>query len=158
MQKLMEKHRKAMATNGGFTLVELIVVIAIIAILAAVLVPQYIQYVERSRQGVDINYMGEVAHNVAIEAASMEDAVGVDFTVTFTHAGTYTVAADGISTADIAALTTSVEAVVTPANFESKRFGDSTADNIEITVTASGTIDGLPTANNSSTAYTAPTT
>ncbi len=47
--------------NKGFTLVELIIVIAIIAVLAAVLAPQYMRYVERSRQTNDLqiatNYM-----------------------------------------------------------------------------------------------------
>ena len=42
----MKKFRK---NNKGFTLVELIIVIAIIAVLAAVAAPQYIKYVERSR-------------------------------------------------------------------------------------------------------------
>ncbi len=40
--------------NKGFTLVELIIVVAIIAVLAAVLAPQYLQYVERSRQSNDL--------------------------------------------------------------------------------------------------------
>ncbi len=47
--------------NRGFTLVELIIVVAIIAVLAAVLAPQYLQYVEKSRQSNDLqvatNYM-----------------------------------------------------------------------------------------------------
>ncbi len=38
--------------NGGFTLVELIVVIAILGVLMAVLVPQYIQYIGKARAGV----------------------------------------------------------------------------------------------------------
>lgn len=36
--------------NGGFTLVELIVVVAILAVLMAILIPQYIQYVARARK------------------------------------------------------------------------------------------------------------
>ncbi len=39
--------------NKGFTLVELIIVVAVIAILATVLAPQYIRYVERSREAND---------------------------------------------------------------------------------------------------------
>ncbi len=38
--------------NKGFSLVEIIIVIAILGVLMAVLVPQYIQYVEKSRAGV----------------------------------------------------------------------------------------------------------
>ncbi len=40
--------------NKGFTLVELIIVVAIIAVLAAVLAPQYLQYVERTRESNDV--------------------------------------------------------------------------------------------------------
>ena len=40
--------------NGGFTLVELIVVIAILAILAGVAVPAYTGYIEKANQAADI--------------------------------------------------------------------------------------------------------
>lgn len=40
--------------NKGFSLVELIIVIAIMAILIVVLAPQYLKYVERSRNSTDL--------------------------------------------------------------------------------------------------------
>lgn len=48
----MKREQKSMG-NKGFSLVELIIVIAIMAILVAVLAPQYLKYVERSRNSTD---------------------------------------------------------------------------------------------------------
>ncbi|MBP7348915.1 MAG: type II secretion system protein [Butyrivibrio sp.] len=42
-----------MKNNKGFSLVELIIVIAIMAVLVAVLAPQFLKYVEKSRNATD---------------------------------------------------------------------------------------------------------
>ena len=47
--------RPSAKKNGGFTLVELIIVIAIIAVLSAVAVPQYVKYVEKSKIAMDMD-------------------------------------------------------------------------------------------------------
>lgn len=52
--------------NKGFSLVELIIVIAIMAVLVGVLAPQFIKYVESSRQSTDIDSVAEF--KAAIEA------------------------------------------------------------------------------------------
>ena len=85
MKKMMQKLQENRKNNKGFTLVELIIVIAIIAVLAAVLAPQYIRYVERSRQGVDANTLSEVFHIVEVESGL----------ITHTAATTVTIAGSG---------------------------------------------------------------
>ncbi len=49
-----------MKNNKGFSLVELIIVIAIMAVLIGVLAPQFIKYVERSRESTDLQNVEEV--------------------------------------------------------------------------------------------------
>lgn len=90
MKNLMKKIRK---NNKGFTLVELIIVIAIIAVLSAVAAPQYIKYVERSRQGVDASTLEEIRHAVEVEAAINPPTAAT--TVTVSNAGAIDTPASG---------------------------------------------------------------
>ena len=70
-------------SNSGFSLVELIIVIAILAILVGILAPQFVKYVEQSRESKDIQTIGAIRN--AIEAYSSEHEM----------AGTHTLVADG---------------------------------------------------------------
>lgn len=80
--------QKLKKNKKGFTLVELIVVVAILGVLMAVLVPQYIQYVETSREGVDRSTISEIYHAMEITAASKETALtGDQLTITVAEKG-----------------------------------------------------------------------
>ena len=68
--------------NGGFTLVELIVVIAILAILAGVAVPAYSGYIKKAEQAGDLQILSTV--NTAAQGL----AVGEGATVTKIIVGT----------------------------------------------------------------------
>ena len=62
---------KFMRKNGGFTLVELIVVIAILAILAGVAVPAYSGYINKANEAADNQLLAAV--NTAFAAACIEN-------------------------------------------------------------------------------------
>lgn len=74
----MMKEQKKM-NNKGFSLVELIIVIAIMAILVGVLAPQFIKYVEKSRQSTDMQNIQQ--YKTAIEAYVADAASPVDVTI-----------------------------------------------------------------------------
>jgi type IV pilus assembly protein PilA len=57
---------KRIKSNKGFTLVELLIVIAIIAVLVSVLTPQFIRYLERSRQSADVQTISSVVRAVKV--------------------------------------------------------------------------------------------
>lgn len=68
MKKLEQKRK---LNNGGFSLVELIIVIAIMAVLIGILAPQYMRYLEKSRLAKDNSAIDSV--KTAVEAALTEE-------------------------------------------------------------------------------------
>ncbi len=66
MMKLLNKKQK---NNGGFSLVELIVVIAIMVVLVAVLAPLFTRYIENSRKSTDVSTANSIAEAVVADAA-----------------------------------------------------------------------------------------
>jgi len=64
MTKLKERHQSRVRrgysgnyTEGGFTLVELMVVVSIVAVLAVVATPAYINYIHRTNQGQAVSLL-----------------------------------------------------------------------------------------------------
>ena len=85
------KNQKTMG-NKGFSLVELIVVIAIMAVLVGVLAPQFIKYVENSRQSTDMQNVQEIKTAIEVYVAEKEGDAG---TITInTNGGTLTLSDD----------------------------------------------------------------
>lgn len=66
--------KKENMNNKGFSLVELIIVIAIMAILLVVLAPQYLKYVERSRNSTDLQNATELVQAMQVYAADPQSA------------------------------------------------------------------------------------
>ncbi len=94
--------RKERMNDKGFSLVELIIVIAIMAILIVVLAPQYLKYVERSRNSTDMQNVATI--KTAIETYAADPQATEAFTGAFTFSITPTGGSGG-DTASNAALT-----------------------------------------------------
>ena len=84
--------------NKGFSLVELIIVIAIMAILVVVLAPQYLKYVEKSRNSTDLQSATEFKDACEIWAADPEAGTGTTTAFAKGDNFTITVTANGIDT------------------------------------------------------------
>jgi type IV pilus assembly protein PilA len=87
-QEVNQNGRKKLG-NKGFSLVELIVVIAIMAILTVVIAPQFMRYIEKSRESVDRQTIASI--DSAIQAALADekawDSVDTGVVVKFINKG-----------------------------------------------------------------------
>lgn len=128
--------------NGGFSLVELIVVIAIMAILIGVLAPAYLRYVEKSRKQKDDTAAEELKHAAEIVVFSGEYAITTGTVlVTFDKANGIVVQNDPLGNALQTELT-GLFGTLSDVKPESKFYSSKT---YTITIIAPPTDDGYPT-------------
>lgn len=105
--------------NGGFTLVELIVVIAILAILAGVAVPAYSGYIKKANEGADLTQLDAIKTAAVFAYTEVNASTGnTDVTSIYVNDATDTVYVNGTEDENIVA----VGSYVTINDFKSEKF------------------------------------
>ena len=90
------KNKLLKRANGGFSLVELIVVIAIMAILVGVAVPVYSSYIEKTQIAKDEQMIDEIKHAIEIAGAANTFAEGESGMVVLSTNGVTKVEGDNL--------------------------------------------------------------
>ncbi len=78
--------------NKGFSLVELIIVIAIMVVLIGLLAPQFVKYVEKSRQSTDIQNLDSI---VTVLESYQADRTAAEIVVTGATGGNFSATIGG---------------------------------------------------------------
>lgn len=95
----MNHVEKKELNNKGFSLMELIIVVAIMAVLIGVLAPQYLKYVEKSRESADLDNLQTVITTLQVYASDIENTTALTAgTITFTKNAAPTVASTNAKT------------------------------------------------------------
>ncbi len=107
----MKKSKKL--NNKGFSLVELIIVVAIMAVLVVVLAPQYLRYVERSRNSTDRGNAAAIESAMMVWGSETDNALDL---FPASSSGTVTVTANAnAAIAGVTGNTADMEAAMTAA-------------------------------------------
>lgn len=106
--------------NKGFSLVELIVVIAIMAVLIGVLAPQFLKYVEKSRQSTDVQNVQEIKSAIEVYVADTGSDAKCTITITGGDDGKAEVPSEIIGTDKIEGIkaTTNLKSKTWPASIK----------------------------------------